>query len=242
MTIHTDYTVVSPYFFIILLSFALSYLFIFLFSKERVENKSHLFYSMLLHFVISMYCGFMFTFVANVINGEPAFLRVGLSGMGGMIGTILSIVVMSFLFKEQKEHYIKCYVMSLPLIYGVSKMGCFLVGCCYGMPYDGPLSVKYYKENVMTPDHSVFPVQLAECIAFVSLAILFYYLVFRKDNSILVWLEIVICCILKFALDYLRNRPNMELSINQKTCILVSIFVLLYIVIMQKKRTSRKRS
>jgi len=148
--------------------------------------------------------------------------------MGGMIGTILSIIIMCFLFKEQRNHYVKCYVMSLPLIYGVSKLGCFLVGCCYGMPYDGPLSVCYVKEGVMSPDHSVFPVQLAECVSFVLMSVLFFYLVCHKNIKNIVSIEIVSCCVLKFLLDYLRERSGFSLSINQKACIIVSGIVVVY--------------
>jgi len=261
MTISTDYRV-SPYFFIILLSFLLSYLLIFHYSKSKIFdgnllstsnskeiNRKHLFYSMLLHFVLSIYCGFMFTAVANVASGRSALSSVGLSGMGGMIGTILSIVIMCFLFKEQKEHYIKCYVMSLPLIYGVSKLGCFFAGCCYGMPYDGPLAVKYLSGGVMTPDHAVFPVQLVECISFLILSVVFYLFSLRinrkevsasnykyahpsnSEESItsgynILGIEIISCCVLKFLLDYLRERKSLGLSINQKACIIISLLVL----------------
>lgn len=235
MTICTDYKF-SPYFVIVLLSFAMSYLFIFSYARKQSINKKHVLYSMLLHFVISIYCGFMFTFIANVANGEGAFAKVGLSGMGGMAGTIISIIIMSFLFKGPKNIYIRCYVMALPLIYGVSKLGCFLVGCCYGMPYDGVLSVKYIKDGVMTPDHSVFPVQLVECILFIALAIFFYWLISRNDNRIIVFIEIVSCCVLKFLLDWLRNRADMQLSVNQIACVLVSLGVMIYMVIQKIKK------
>lgn len=238
MTICIDYSF-SPYFSIILLSFALSYIFIFAYSKSRIMNKKHVLYSMLLHFVISMYCGFMFTYVANIMNGKPPLSQVGLSGMGGMIGTIISIISMGFIFKEQKDHYLKCYIMSLPLIYGISKMACFLVGCCYGMPYDGPFCIKYISQGVMTPDHSVFPVQAAECIAFVILSLSFYYPVCHSKSKNTVLYEIICCCILKFSLDYLRERPNMSLSVNQKACILVSLITLIVIAIQTMVSTKK---
>lgn len=236
MTINTDYKF-SPYFPIILLSFVLSYLFIYIYSKSKNINKTHMFYSMLLHFVVSLYCGVMFTFVTNIINGESAFSKVGLSGMGGLIGTILSIIIMRFLFKEQKEHYTECYVMSLPLIYGISKLGCFLVGCCYGMPYTGPLCIRYIRNGIMAPDHSVFPVQLAECVLFVILSAVFYYLVCHKKIKKIVGIEIICCCILKFLLDYLRERPDWGLSVNQTACIIVSGLVLVCITFQSKRKT-----
>lgn len=231
MTIHTDYRV-SPYMLIILLSFALSYLLIFLYSKGKSINRKHLVYSMFLHFLISMYCGYAFNCVINMLKGNPPFSKVGLSSMGGMVGTIISIVAMSFIFKEQKEHYIKCYVMSLPLIYGISKMACFFSGCCYGMAYDRPLCVKYISNGVMTPDHCVFPVQLLESITFVILALIFYHLVSHKNINNLVWYEIISCCFLKFILDYLRNRNSMSLSVNQKACILISGLILIFLSVM----------
>lgn len=230
MTICTDYRF-SPYFLIILFSYFLSYLFIFAYGRSKEINKKHLLYSMLLHFVTSMYCGFSFTYVANMMNGEPPLSKIGLSSMGGMIGTIISIVAMSFIFKEQKEHYIRCYIMSLPLIYGVSKMACFLVGCCYGMEYNGPFCVKYISNGVMTPGHCVFPVQLAESISFVVLALIFFILAGHKNTKNMVWYEIICCCLLKFLLDYLRDRTDMSLSINQKACIMVSILIMIYIAI-----------
>lgn len=239
MIIYTDYNY-SPYLPIIILSFVLSYFFIFLYSRSKDIDKRHLLYSMLLHFIIAMYCGFMFTTITNIIHGQPPYSKIGLAGMGGMIGTIVSIIIMCFIFKEQKAHYIKCYVMSLPLIYGVSKMACFLVGCCYGMHFSGPFSVTYIKDGIMVPDHSLFPVQLVECIAFVLLSAVFFYLLCHRHLDNIVWYEIISCCVLKFLLDYLRDRPDMNLSTNQKACIIVSICIIIYVLIqsIRKKKIS----
>ena len=39
--------------------------------------------------------------------------------------------------------FIKGAIISLPLIYSISKLACFFAGCCFGLPYDGLFSVTY---------------------------------------------------------------------------------------------------
>lgn len=43
---------------------------------------------------------------------------------------------------------------------GIGRLGCFFSGCCYGMPYEGPLAMSAEYTHCTTCSTTVFPVQL----------------------------------------------------------------------------------
>ena len=63
------------------------------------------------------------------------------------------------------------FATAAPLAHGISRVGCYLAGCCWGLPSDGPFAVTY-------PDHApiapggvpVHPVQLYEAFALAGIA------------------------------------------------------------------------
>ncbi|MBI3039031.1 prolipoprotein diacylglyceryl transferase, partial [bacterium] len=55
-----------------------------------------------------------------------------------------------------------CVGMGLPLGIAFSRVGCFLNGCCYGIPCDYPWGVVFPKISPQTPLH---PTQLYESLA-----------------------------------------------------------------------------
>ena len=116
-------------------------------------------------------------------------------------------------------------------MYAVGKLGCFLVGCCYGIKYNGPFSIVYNYASNDINGIRLFPVQLVESIAFM---IIFILIMKKKVN---VYKTIFICSLSKFLLDALRFKSNnMILSVNQIGCLIIMIISLILIYKSNEKK------
>ena len=191
----------------------------------------------------SIFGGKYFTFLINIkkFNGTFNFEKVGLSSYGAVIGIIILLLLYSKQYKKNFKDLIYIVLPSIPLMYGIGKIGCFLAGCCYGIEYTGPLSISYKYSYSAPKEISLFPVQLLESIIFISI---FWYIFNKikklKSNNNIIWQTFIICGIAKFLLDYLRmSHLGKILSINQ---IVSMIFVLIgfYIVLADKKNRVTK--
>ena len=92
---------------------------------------------------------------------------------------------------------IKYTILSLPLVYGLTKIACFIAGCCGGIPYEGIFKVKYVDAlNIWQ-----FPIQITESIIFLLIFIVCHF--FKKNNNIN-YIAMTLVYIFKFLLDFLR--------------------------------------
>ena len=152
--------------------------------------------------------------------GKVDILRAGLSSLGGVIGTIFA----AYIFEKIEDHQneiIKYTILSLPLVYSIPKIGCFLVGCCYGIPYDGFFSVTY----PLGLNQPVFPIQFVEVIMFF---LLWMGINHFKNKKHITWITIEICTFTKFLLDFLRyDHVEKVITTTQILCIIIFILPLL---------------
>lgn len=109
-----------------------------------------------------------------------------------------------------------CTLM-LPLMYSIGKVGCFLGGCCGGIPYSGAFRTVY--TGVHANPVPALPVQLIESAVFLLIFAAGLYGFFRRRvNSVpAVFLTSAAA---KFALDFLRaSHTGKILSVTQMLCI-----------------------
>lgn len=184
-----------------------------------------------------------FTFLVNIkkYNGTFSFEEVGLSSYGAVIGIIILLLLYSKQYKKRFKDLIYIVLPSIPLMYAIGKIGCFLAGCCYGIEYNGPFSISYKYSYSAPKELSLFPVQLLESIVFICI---FWYIYRKgkklKSNNHVIGQILIISGIAKFLLDYLRmSHLGKMFSINQ---IVSMIFVLigLYIVLVDKRNRVTK--
>lgn len=91
--------------------------------------------------------------LAHVLNypdeyrGDPiGVLRVyqgGLVYYGGLIGATIGVFVFALRRKERVLWIFDLIVTALPLSHAIGRVGCFLEGCCYGLPSTGRLAVRF---------------------------------------------------------------------------------------------------
>ena len=140
---------------------------------------------------------------------EPEVLATLVSGgfvfYGGLILAVVFVFIGGKCNKIDTWDYLSNYAFAIPLAHGFGRIGCFLAGCCYGIPYDGPIAVVYPEESLLAPSGiPMFPVQLIEaCCLFIISIILFLFYWFRKADYVLP-IYFIFYGIVRFVLEYYR--------------------------------------
>lgn len=138
----------------------------------------------------------------------------GLSFHGGLIGAI------GVVFLYSKRHKIKFLDLAdlmtpaLALGYGITRIGCFLNGCCYGVPTSLPWGVRFQPDplsNVMTePSH---PTQLYATGISVILFFILVGIEKRRRYSGQVFVSyIAMYSVYRFLIEILRRGVTAEVS------------------------------
>lgn len=162
---------------------------------------------------------------------------LGFSSLGGVIGGLIMLYLYSLLVKKDYKYILILFMPSIPLMYAIGKIGCFVAGCCYGIPYDGIGHIVYHSSEVALLNTNLFPIQIIETIIFL---IIFIYIITRyyknKFSIKLIMIEIIVCGIAKFLLDFLRYEHTVKLiTSNQIMCLLLVIFSSIYLIRLNKK-------
>jgi len=208
----------------ILLSFIFACIFIYIYlNNKEIKKKDILLYiSMIVPFGL---LGSLL--ICYVIDKD-----MGLSSYVGCFTLIVTSLFYEKINPSKNKYYLKSTILSLPLIYGISKLGCFFVGCCYGIPYNGLLNV-IYTNGLNIP---LFPIQLVESIVFILLFVLLM-IIHKKSKINIIYLTIIICAISKFLLDYLRyDHLTKSITTNQIISIILVIIVLVLNIIERVKK------
>ncbi len=158
---------------------------------------------------------------------------VGLGGLvmyGGLIGGILA----GLLYFRIKHYpflpYADAVAPSIGIGIFLTRIGCFLNGCCYGAPYEGVFSVAFplvgpagrYQQSIHAA--SLHPSQLYSAVGGLAIAIIVLLAGRRKlFDGFLFYLTGLLYAIMRFAVDFTRYYGPDErfgaLSHNQVVCI-----------------------
>lgn len=159
-------------------------------------------------------------------------LVLGFSSIGGLIGVIIGTLIFSIILKQYRSQIIKEFLITIPLIYSISKIGCLMAGCCQGIYCNKFFYITYIKENLT---ESVLPIQLLESIVFMII----YLVAIKKELNTYRLMQL--CSLGKLILEFFR-QSNIDkiLNINQIICILILLITLIIEMEMKKKWTINK--
>lgn len=238
MTIHinTDYGRLSPYGLMILLSFAVGLVLIWQLNRSGGVRKAIAGYYTLLAPMMSIFVGFFQTWAATL--GKER----GLSSIGGLVGMYAAALTLSLIGGDRKEGKVmfRSCTLVLPLIYGISKAGCLLAGCCHGIAYEGAFCVEY--TGKMTGDICVFPVQLAESVVFMGIFAVGMVL-YRKGSQRAVGVVLAASLLAKTGLDFLREAHVGKLiTLNQTLCLIIAAAIICILMMRKNAYTIDKRA
>ncbi len=216
----------SPYPLIIVLAVLLGFASAALLMKRFGIARQTIFYTCLLTLMTTM----MISISATLrITNEG--LRLGFSGIAAGIGMILGIFISSLIFRDKPVLVLSSFVPAAPLMYGLSKLGCFLAGCCHGKAYHGHFAVAYHNQY----EGTYFPVQLVDMAVFILIHILALILVMKmKNKAHAIFIVIFITLPSRFVLEYFRYTHDGTLISRDQIIILIAAAIALALLIAGK--------
>ncbi len=213
---------------LIVLSIVLGLLYIYKSLYREKKYDKNIFLFILMYVLFAFIIGKLYTVIISIGKENLNIFTAGLSSYGGLIGVVLAAIIFEKIL-PLNNNLIKYTVISLPLTYGIGKIGCFLAGCCYGIPYDGIFSVTYpFGLNI-----PLFPIQLLEAILFI---ILFFVFNKFKNSKYIIYIVLISSSIFKFLLDFLRYEHTiMKITSNQIFSIVLVIVAVISLLISKKR-------
>ena len=170
-------------------------------------------------------------------------MQKGFVFYGGLIGGLLFVFMAGKFHKIKSEPYIRNFVFLIPFIHGFGRIGCFMAGCCYGIPYKGIGAVVFPEGSYALAGVSLFPVQLLEAILLIMTALILINLQIRKKWFYTIETYLLIYGIIRFCLEYLRYDEERGSFAGLSTSQWISIALILgactSIFVNRKKRTGR---
>lgn len=221
-----------------------------LISAFRIKNRGGTLYELAFITLVSFLLGLigarlMYIFVtfdiktiANaVITADfDFFLNSGLVFYGGLLGGIGGAMLVSKLMKFKLSTYADAVVPTLPLAHAFGRVGCFLAGCCYGVEYNGWLSV-CFPQN---PQVSVLPIQLIESgINLLVFAFLMWFTRKKRKGYVTLFTYLAIYSVERFVLEFFRGDTirgiAAGLSTSQWISIIIVIACAVYFIMHQRR-------
>ena len=111
--------------------------------------------------------GGVLEFLIRVLNVREG----GLTIFGALLTVPLFVVWFAVRRKEDPFKLLDLYAFSAPWAIAIGRIGCFLNGCCYGKPWEGPWAVVFPNLSPHIPRH---PTQLYESLGNLIVALIFY--------------------------------------------------------------------
>ncbi len=123
---------------------------------------------------------------------------------GGLIGGLLFVYLGGRFHKIKPDQYLKSFVFLIPFIHCFGRIGCFMAGCCYGIPYHGIGAVIFPEGSFAPAGVELFPIQLVEATCLMIIAIIILLLQITQRFEYTVELYLLLYGIVRFILEYFR--------------------------------------
>lgn len=128
--------------------------------------------------------------------------------LGGLIGGIamflllyLAVVRRKFGARLIEAGPVAPLCISIAQVFG--RMGCFFGGCCYGKPTNGLLGVRFPNLG-----YKALPTQLFEAAFLLTLFVVLFYLVMKRNFKQSFALYMLCYGIFRFCIEYIRDDPR----------------------------------
>lgn len=179
----------------------------------------------------------------------PAVIVGGFAILGAMIGGSLGIILMARWRRVELLPLLDLAGAYALLAHGVARIGCFIAGCCYGVPVVAGsfFSVTYTHEACLAPLYApLLPVQLVMSAVSLIGFILCYraYQIRGRRDGLVFSLYLLWETGSRFCIDFFRgDRENIVygLSAYQWLALLIVAVVLFFVVVKVQSRYTRRR-
>lgn len=174
------------------------------------------------------------------MNAPERILRLtdgGLSFHGGLAAGIVSGVLYCRVRGIDRWQMADLVAPYVALGYAIVRIGCFLRGCCYGVPTSLPWALPVSESDDL-PRH---PTQLYS--AALSL-LLFFYLLSRRNHSgfkgMLMFQYVALYSVIRFLVDFVRDGERLALGMTLAQIVSLGIGAVAFILIAVLSMRSRE--
>lgn len=173
-----------------------------------------------------------------------SLLTGGFVFYGGFIGGFLMLYYYCRKYKLKLTDMLPVIIPVVPLVHAFGRIGCFFAGCCYGIPYDGPLSITFAISDYAPHSIPLFPVQLTESIVnFIIFMILFILSRKKIQSKKLLALYLIMYSVMRFVMEFLRGDAVRGIYFGLSTSQWVSIILLacgIFLMTYKRKLITKK--
>lgn len=228
--LNLGYFEISTYILIIGIAFLISFIVFYQISKKK-NSKLDIIYVYSIHivgFAIGSKC---MSLISNDMKiNLYHFINSGYSFLGGIIGSIVMVSWHCKRYKLDCRSILSNFMVIYPLLYSISKIGCFFNGCCYGMININDINYK-------------LPLPLIDSIL---MLILFVILLIQsnKQKALVISILFSIFYIIRFFEDYVRevrNRYFLDFTLEQILCGTVILLNVMIITVRSIKKIYLKQ-
>lgn len=232
------------------IGFICTLIYVFLKCKKQKESFDNAVYILVFAFIgalIGAKILYLFiersTLIHDVLNAKKNWVYViykylsgGMVFYGGLLSGIAGAFLTAKFYKVKIENMYSIFVPAIPLFAGFGRLGCLMMGCCYGKQTNSPFCI-IFTESPFAPNHvNLVPTQLYEAIFDFAL---FTTLAFLGENerieSKLLEFYLFAYAFFRFCIEFLRDddiRGIFLLSTSQW----ISLVILLFVVVIGAKK------
>lgn len=196
--------------------------------------------------VISGYIGaLLFSFIENLIVYHDTVINFGVRADGLPIAAMIAILIYAGRTKLSFWQLLDIGTPCLILFMAIYRIGCVLVGCCYGLPCDQPWAVIYNNPGSPAPIGTpIYPTQLFHLIWNVIVLAMVWLLRKRfKAQGELGLTGWILYFLGDFIIRFFRGNepPVFGLSLSEITD-LIAIVAAVYLLILRFKTRVQKEA
>ena len=210
-------------------------IFIALRYAKREGLKADIVIDLSVYVILAAIIGARFLYVAGQWDKyKDNLLDIFMVQKGGLVflgGLLLSILVVVLYAKRKQIPILKLLDVLTPgaaIGYAITRIGCFLNGCCFGVPTDSPCGIEFPPgalAHFYFPDQHLHPTQLyssaSMLLAFIILVVL--YRSKKFDGQIFYW-GLIFYSVYRFAVEFLRFSPMHWLGLTPSQWIVFLTF------------------
>ena len=219
---------------------------LFLFRKRSVGLDINKTKQMMIAAVIGLVIGsrlvFVLTMIPNIIadfSWQRLFGVILMGGFvfyGGLLGAILGIYIYCKCKKLDMQPIFNAITPCFPLFHCFGRIGCFMAGCCYGIPGSFGVPMAFDPNTVRCP------VQLVEAICCFVIFIVLIVVEKKKEGAPLLAVYLLSYAVVRFLLEFLRGDTVRGIwgFLSTSQWISLAIAAAVIITAVRKKRSFNK--
>lgn len=202
-------------------------------AKKSGLNGDHIF-SLLIYGagfgLVSAKLMYYITIFKDILKDPSLLLNIsdGFVVYGGIIGGIGAGYLYCRIKKIRSLEYLDLVVPSIALAQGFGRIGCFLAGCCYGVPFTSPFSTTFLHSQ-FAPNHiPLFPSQLvSSAFNFLNFIVLCLLAKKIKKTGVVSSCYLIFYSLGRFIIEFFRGDLIRGTVGSLSTSQFISVFVAL---------------